>query len=350
MFSFFKPNDSGRRVSKWVIFSGLLLQVNANFTCFIKNSSIYGLAYNAIPDALNLLEKNCGVVPFKPCDDFWWTAYKYDASFGNSFYRFPTCTLTYFYNKRNEVDACIDRTLNENCPNGFGFDVGSWWDKSITGCISGVTVLSCAVAICCLSKQRKLTPRRNVNARINQNAGQLELAPEHGPLIPEQGIAEHKFAANAHSLTLFAAPPFPAAAPEGAPRKDFKKYICSITLKIMRDPYEASDGNPYEREALLQWLQQKRISPLTNKELKETDEYILNHDGSRSLRQKIHKAVLNNLEMAIQYIQDHPEVIENPQLEGEIDFAAKFIEKYHDLLKQPEEIKQPEAQIQMRCA
>ena len=40
--------------------------------------------------------------------------------------------------------------------------------------------------------------------------------------------------------------------------------MCPITQEIMKDPVQGSDGQTYEREAIVRWLNQKHISPLTN--------------------------------------------------------------------------------------
>lgn len=43
-----------------------------------------------------------------------------------------------------------------------------------------------------------------------------------------------------------------------------EEYLCPISMDIMTDPVIASDGQTYNRPALLQWLQVRQISPLTN--------------------------------------------------------------------------------------
>lgn len=40
-------------------------------------------------------------------------------------------------------------------------------------------------------------------------------------------------------------------------------FICPITLKIFNDPVIAQDGITYEREAIIQWINQHGTSPLT---------------------------------------------------------------------------------------
>jgi hypothetical protein len=40
--------------------------------------------------------------------------------------------------------------------------------------------------------------------------------------------------------------------------------MCPITQEIMKDPVQCSDGQTYERDAIVRWLNQKQTSPLTN--------------------------------------------------------------------------------------
>ncbi|KAA6399036.1 MAG: hypothetical protein EZS28_005436 [Streblomastix strix] len=40
-------------------------------------------------------------------------------------------------------------------------------------------------------------------------------------------------------------------------------FICPITQEIMTDPVIAEDGNSYERQAIVDWLKIKKISPIT---------------------------------------------------------------------------------------
>ena len=44
---------------------------------------------------------------------------------------------------------------------------------------------------------------------------------------------------------------------------------CPITHQIFVDPVFAEDGHVYEREAILQWLDTKKESPLTRKPIKK---------------------------------------------------------------------------------
>lgn len=46
---------------------------------------------------------------------------------------------------------------------------------------------------------------------------------------------------------------------------------CPITREIMWDPVTLVDGQTYEREALEEWLKKNKTSPLTNKQLRNTD-------------------------------------------------------------------------------
>ncbi|KAI9141026.1 hint-domain-containing protein [Paraphysoderma sedebokerense] len=50
-----------------------------------------------------------------------------------------------------------------------------------------------------------------------------------------------------------------------------EKYICSITGKIMAEPYTDLDGNNYDRVAIEKWLQTRSCSPVTLKPLRKED-------------------------------------------------------------------------------
>jgi len=39
-------------------------------------------------------------------------------------------------------------------------------------------------------------------------------------------------------------------------------FVCPITGSIMVNPVIGSDGNTYERDAIIEWLNKKAISPL----------------------------------------------------------------------------------------
>jgi serine/threonine protein kinase len=43
--------------------------------------------------------------------------------------------------------------------------------------------------------------------------------------------------------------------------------LCPITLELFHDPVLAEDGHTYERQAIVQWIEKNRRSPLTNQEL-----------------------------------------------------------------------------------
>lgn len=45
------------------------------------------------------------------------------------------------------------------------------------------------------------------------------------------------------------------------------QFVCPITLDLMNDPVTCQDGNTYEREAILEFLKKKQISPLTNQKM-----------------------------------------------------------------------------------
>lgn len=48
---------------------------------------------------------------------------------------------------------------------------------------------------------------------------------------------------------------------------DPSDYICPITQEVMKDPVKFVDGYSYEREAITNWLQTSRTSPMTREEL-----------------------------------------------------------------------------------
>ena len=47
----------------------------------------------------------------------------------------------------------------------------------------------------------------------------------------------------------------------------FSTLCCPITNELMSDPVATADGQPYEREAIEEWLQTHDTSPLTNERL-----------------------------------------------------------------------------------
>lgn len=59
-------------------------------------------------------------------------------------------------------------------------------------------------------------------------------------------------------------------------------FICPINNTIMDDPVIGTDGNSYEREAIVNWLKVKQISPLTNEPM-----FVGNLKTNRNLRDAI---------------------------------------------------------------
>ena len=49
------------------------------------------------------------------------------------------------------------------------------------------------------------------------------------------------------------------------------KYLCPLTLEIMRDPVVAADGITYERVAITNWLLTHDVSPVTNLSIQSTN-------------------------------------------------------------------------------
>eukprot|EP00184_Porphyridium_aerugineum_P006135 CAMPEP_0184699730 /NCGR_PEP_ID=MMETSP0313-20130426/5885_1 /TAXON_ID=2792 /ORGANISM="Porphyridium aerugineum, Strain SAG 1380-2" /LENGTH=871 /DNA_ID=CAMNT_0027158855 /DNA_START=81 /DNA_END=2696 /DNA_ORIENTATION=+ len=72
-------------------------------------------------------------------------------------------------------------------------------------------------------------------------------------------------------------------------------YVCPISQLIMDDPFIDPDGNSYEKEAIMNWLDVKRISPITRNPL-EPNQLVPN----RALKETIE-----------QFKLDHPEAIGN---------------------------------------
>jgi E3 ubiquitin-protein ligase RGLG len=88
--------------------------------------------------------------------------------------------------------------------------------------------------------------------------------------------------------------PKPAATPmpELAPGTEIDAlFICPITQDIMSDPVIASDGFTYDRPAIVQWLTNKRTSPMTGAAL-ASNQLIPNHALRSSIREFVdnHKA------------------------------------------------------------
>jgi len=48
---------------------------------------------------------------------------------------------------------------------------------------------------------------------------------------------------------------------------DHIQCVCPISYDMMDDPVMTSDGHTYEREAIESWLERKRASPLSNRDL-----------------------------------------------------------------------------------
>lgn len=50
-------------------------------------------------------------------------------------------------------------------------------------------------------------------------------------------------------------------------------FMCPITMSVMQNPVVAADGQSYEEHAILKWMSTRRTSPMTNKQLLNTDTY-----------------------------------------------------------------------------
>ena len=86
----------------------------------------------------------------------------------------------------------------------------------------------------------------------NEENEDLEIAPMHinAPMRLRRGSHETPGPSNESSLGPSPAPRF--IAPEGVEVPN--EFLCPITLEIMQDPVIASDGNTYERSAILQYI------------------------------------------------------------------------------------------------
>ncbi|GIL76913.1 hypothetical protein Vretimale_8622 [Volvox reticuliferus] len=62
-------------------------------------------------------------------------------------------------------------------------------------------------------------------------------------------------------------------------------FLCPITQDVMTDPVIATDGYTYERSAIMQWLKNKTISPMTNAPMPGGTTLIPNHALRSSILQ-----------------------------------------------------------------
>ena len=66
-------------------------------------------------------------------------------------------------------------------------------------------------------------------------------------------------------------------------------FYCTITHQIMTDPVIDGEGNTYERDAIMQWLQTHSQSPITRNPLYATD-----LRPNRSLKNLIESTLANS--------------------------------------------------------
>jgi len=83
--------------------------------------------------------------------------------------------------------------------------------------------------------------------------------------------------------------------------------VCPITQELMRNPVIAEDGNSYEKEAILQWLDHHPTSPLT--------------------REPISSTVLIPNRVVMRQIQEFKQLLEKEQIRKEMGKALKQLEK-----------------------
>lgn len=50
-----------------------------------------------------------------------------------------------------------------------------------------------------------------------------------------------------------------------------ESFLCPISQQVMVDPYIDTDGNSYERSAIMEWLATRQVSPITRRPLKPGD-------------------------------------------------------------------------------
>ncbi len=63
------------------------------------------------------------------------------------------------------------------------------------------------------------------------------------------------------------------------------EFICPISLEIMKDPVICNDGFTYEKKAILNWLRNSNISPMTR-------EPIINIMSNQTLKDMIDKWII----------------------------------------------------------
>lgn len=81
------------------------------------------------------------------------------------------------------------------------------------------------------------------------------------------------------------------------------EFICPITHEIMTDPVVASDGNSYQRSALVEWIETRRkTSPVTNVDL-EPFTFVENRNLLKSIEEWENRK-LHIKKDAIQMVED----------------------------------------------
>jgi hypothetical protein len=88
-----------------------------------------------------------------------------------------------------------------------------------------------------------------------------------------QPIGEPVQVDNDDVLTVISNEHFEVAEPEEiefcCQRSPPKSFFCPLTMEIMFDPVLDSDGNTYERLALMEWLKENRTSPISRQPLSD---------------------------------------------------------------------------------
>ena len=139
--------------------------------------------------------------------------------------------------------------------------------------------------------------------------------------------------------------PAPASAPARAPEKHSNRFMCPISLEVMRDPVTAADGRAYERDEIRQWLQQRREAsppaPMTNAPLAHrwivTAHALREEMGEAGLAERLLRMPPTEAEL----------VLHRPPAADEAPTAARDIRDAHADGLPGVEIGRPEAPLHM---
>lgn len=74
-----------------------------------------------------------------------------------------------------------------------------------------------------------------------------------------------------------------------------EEFICPITQTLMADPYVDTDGNSYEKEAIMDWLRRKSVSPITRNPMNTSNVF-----PNRTLRSLIERFKADNPDLVFE--------------------------------------------------